>query len=160
MNKTARLQNLFLTVWVGSLLAIGYIAAPVLFKTLDRATAGNVAGEMFAIVSIVGLVCGSLLLASIFVRGDGKPFKQWRVWALVCMLALVLAGKFVLQPTMADLKAQGIEEGSDNRKRFGMLHGVSSAIYGVTSLMGVVLVVAGMSPGRRRMSKEEFNRLS
>lgn len=160
MSKTARIQNFLLMIWVGSLLAVGYIAAPVLFNMLDRSVAGNVAGQMFAIVGTLGLVCGVLLLAAVLIRAEAKPFKQWRVWLLVSMLILVAAGKFIVQPMIAVVKARGIEEGSDNRKRFGVLHGVSSAMYGATSVMGVVLVVAGMSPGRRRVSKEELNRLS
>ena len=39
-----------ITLWVGGLLAIGYIAAPVLFASLgDRQLAGMIAGRLFAI---------------------------------------------------------------------------------------------------------------
>ena len=57
MNKLERLENLLLAVWGGTLIGIGYIAAPILFKALDdRALAGNLAGQMFHIIMLEGLV--------------------------------------------------------------------------------------------------------
>ena len=50
MNNAGLLagDRILLTLWVGSLWAIGYIAAPTLFATLeDRALAGTLAGAMF-----------------------------------------------------------------------------------------------------------------
>ena len=41
------LYQIAITLWVGGLLAIGYIAAPVLFASLgDRQLAGMVAGKL------------------------------------------------------------------------------------------------------------------
>ncbi|RDS97782.1 DUF4149 domain-containing protein, partial [Burkholderia contaminans] len=58
-----RVFRLLSAVWVGSLLTIGYAVAPVLFKTLERMTAGSVAAKLFRIEAILGVVCGVLLLA-------------------------------------------------------------------------------------------------
>ena len=57
------------------------------------------------------------------------------------MLVVVCIGEFILQPMMAELKAQGIVEGSAAAATFGKLHGVASILFLINSLAGLVLVV-------------------
>lgn len=77
-----RLDSLLLTLWVGGIWVTGYVAAPVLFSTLDdRSTAALVAGKLFAIMGAVGLYCGSLLLF-IIVAGPGRWIQFRPVFAL------------------------------------------------------------------------------
>ena len=143
-------ERVLLTLWVGSLWAIGYIAAPTLFATLDdKAVAGNLAGQMFHIISYVGLVCGSLLLVSLFLR---YRF-QWRVWLLVIMLVLVASSEFIIQPMMETLKQQGLLEGSPIKKQFGILHGVASTIYLIVSLCGLSLVIFGLEGQQKSLDQ-------
>ena len=88
--------------------AIGYLAVPVLFYTLDdRMLAGMLAGKMFTLVSFIGLGCGTLLLLLAYIA-DTTPWNNRRRWILVMMLGLVVIGQFVLQPMMAELKAGGL----------------------------------------------------
>ena len=139
-------ERILLTLWVGGLWAIGYIAVPTLFSLLDdKAVAGNLAGQMFHIVSYVGLVCGSLLLASVFYRTR----LQWRVWLLLVMLLLVASSEFIIQPMMEELKLQGLLEGSPTKKQFGILHGVASTIYMFVSLCGLALVSTGLGKSEK-----------
>ncbi|WP_455202740.1 DUF4149 domain-containing protein [Kaarinaea lacus] len=134
-------ERILLTMWVGSLWAIGYIAAPTLFALLDdRKLAGALAGQMFHIVSYIGLVCGVLLFISLVKRVG----IHWRVWVIAIMLVMVACGEFILQPMMESLKAQGLIEGSAIKKQFGMLHGVASIIYLIESVLGLSLVVFGL----------------
>lgn len=134
-------ERILLTLWVGGLWAIGYIAAPTLFAMLDdRKLAGALAGQMFHIISYIGLVCGVLLLISLLKRAG----IHWRIWVIVTMVALVACGEFILQPMMESLKTQGLVEGSAIKKQFGMLHGVASIIYLAESLLGLSLVVFGL----------------
>lgn len=136
------LERLLLTVWVGSQWAIGYIAAPTLFATLDsRQLAGELAGRMFHTVYWLGLVAGLVLLALLWRHGSPR---QWRLWTLAGMIVLTAVGLFVIQPMMADLKAQGLAPGSDAARTFGMLHGVSSLLYLAVSLAGAALVALGL----------------
>lgn len=144
-------QRILLTAWVGGLWAIGYLAAPVLFKVLDdRRMAGELAGHMFKIIAIVGLVCGAVLLVMAIARHGAAWMRAWRVWVLVTMLLLVAVGMFVLQPMIQEVKALGLVEGSEQVRRFGMLHGVSSLLYLVTSVCGLVLVALGLEPKEGR----------
>jgi hypothetical protein len=142
-------ERVLLTAWVGGLWAIGYLAAPVLFKVLDdRRLAGELAGHMFKIIAIVGLVCGAALLIGALVRHGARWLRSWRGAALIVMLVLVAAGLFVLQPMIQDVKAQGLIEGSEQLRRFGMLHGISSLLYLVTSVCGLALTAFGLAPPR------------
>jgi hypothetical protein len=140
-------EQVLLTLWVGSLWAIGYIAAPVLFSVQDdRHLAGELAGHMFHIVNIIGLLCGALLLIDAIYTNGGNWMRTWRVWTLAAMLLFVVIGLFVLQPMMQELKLQGLVPGSAQASQFGRLHGVSSLLYLATSLMGLALVIWGVRP--------------
>jgi len=145
MTKLARFENLLLALWVGIMAGIGYVAAPVLFKTLDeKKLAGNLAGEMFYVVMIVGLVIGILLLILRYKDEGVELFKQWRGGLLLLMFSLVAATLFVLLPMISEVKALGLAEGSDSAKKFGMLHGASSLIYMITVISGCILIFCGL----------------
>lgn len=132
---------MLLTLWVGALWSIGYIAVPTLFGTLDdRQLAGMLAGKMFTAVSYLGLFCGVMLMASVLKRI--RPLKNsLQFWLLIIMLILVLVGEFVLQPSMASLKSMGIVEGSEGARQFAQLHGIASVLYLLNSLLGLMLVI-------------------
>ena len=141
-----RVFRLLSAVWVGSLLTIGYAVAPVLFKTLERMTAGSVAAQLFRIEAILGVVCGVLLLAlsNQQVRRGGSEYRRVR-WIVAAMVVCVLVGYFALQPFMNALRVAAMEAGTDianspYASRFGMLHGVSSLFYLVESVLGLMLI--------------------
>ncbi|MET3819308.1 hypothetical protein ACVK00_003419 [Burkholderia sp. PvR073] len=141
-----RVFRLLSAVWVGSLLTIGYAVAPVLFKTLERMTAGSVAAQLFRIEAILGVVCGVLLLAlsNQQVRRGSGDYRRVR-WIVAAMVACVLVGYFALQPFMNALRVAAMEAGTDianspYASRFGMLHGVSSLFYLVESVLGLMLI--------------------
>ncbi|AOJ24492.1 DUF4149 domain-containing protein [Burkholderia seminalis] len=141
-----RVFRLLSAVWVGSLLTIGYAVAPVLFKTLERMTAGSVAAQLFRIEAILGVVCGVLLLAlsNQQVRRGSSEYRRVR-WVVAAMVGCVLVGYFALQPFMNALRVAAMEAGTDianspYASRFGMLHGVSSVFYLVESVLGLMLI--------------------
>ncbi|AMM14474.1 MAG: DUF4149 domain-containing protein [Pseudomonadota bacterium] len=140
-------------IWVGSVLALGYIAAPVLFSMLDRTSAGSVAAQLFRIEGMLGIVCALVLLvmANRLVRTGFDEYKRTR-WVIAGMLLCVLIGYFALQPFMNALRVAAQEGGmelaqSPYASRFGMLHGVSSAFYLIESVLGLVLFWR-LPPGR------------
>ena len=141
-----RVFRLLSAVWVGSLLTIGYAVAPVLFKTLERMTAGSVAAQLFRVEAILGVVCGVLLLvlSNQQVRRGSGDYRRVR-WIVAAMVACVLVGYFALQPFMNALRVAAMEAGTDianspYASRFGMLHGVSSLFYLVESVLGLMLI--------------------
>ena len=135
-------ERILLTLWVGVLWGIGYLAVPVLFNELtDRMLAGALAGRMFTLVAYLGLGVGVALAAGELVRSRYRP--QWRFWVLIAMLLLVAVGQFWLQPMMAALKMGGLAEGSVRAAEFARLHGISAGLYLATSLAGLALVAYG-----------------
>ncbi len=134
-------ERMLLSLWVGALWSIGYLAVPTLFASLDdRALAGMLAGKMFTGVSLIGMGCGTALLVSFWMQSV-KPIRERRVQLLIAMLVLVVLGEFVLQPQMVALKAEGIIEGSGAAARFGVLHGIASLLYLANSVIGMALLV-------------------
>lgn len=133
------------TLWVGGLWAVGYIAAPTLFANLpDRGLAGALAGKLFTVIAYVGLVCGAYLLSFRLLRFGGKGLRQIFFWVALLMVALTAVGQFGIQPIMASLKQQALPAqvmDSVLRDRFASWHGISSGLYLVQSLLGLVLVV-------------------
>ncbi|MEJ2143143.1 MAG: DUF4149 domain-containing protein [Gammaproteobacteria bacterium] len=136
-------ERILLTLWVGGMWTVGYIVAPVLFKTLDdRMLAGNLAGQMFTVMSYIGLFCAVFLIGGQCLQSFA--INNWRLWTLLVMLVIVVIGQFVLQPMMAELKAAGLS--GETAKQFGQLHGVASILFMVNSLAGLALVITGLSP--------------
>jgi len=139
------LAALLTTAWVGGLWATGYLAVPVLFYMQpDRQLAGQLAGQMFTLIAYAGMVCGTyLLIQRIGVFGQAA-LRQSLFWVVAVMLLMTLVIQFCLQPVMADLKLQALPLDvmrSAFADSFKMLHGISSIIYLIQSLLGVVLVV-------------------
>lgn len=146
-------ERIALTLWVGGMWISGYLVAPMLFSVLeDGALAGMLAGKLFSAMSYVGLVCVGLLLLTHFLKPVTDGWRQWRRWVLLATLLVIVIGEFVLQPMMAELKAQGLDAGSAAQQRFGMLHGLSSSLFLFNSLAGLVLVIFGLEADNQRGS--------
>ena len=135
-------EKILLTLWVGGMWTTGYIVAPTLFAMLkdNKPLAGAIAGQLFTVMSYIGLACAVFLLVTSIVR-SANWLRDGRVITLLVMMLIILAGQFVLQPMMAELKAAGITEGSSNAVQFGRLHGAASLLFLVNSLLGLGLVV-------------------
>lgn len=155
MRILSPLRRLVVTVWAGSLWTVGYLVAPVLFATLpERALAGSIAGNMFRVETWVSLACGLLLLGLLAVpsnpsteagRGNGQaaPGRKGLMILVVAMLACTLIGYFGLQPAIAAIREAAGPGGLQDaglRERFGLLHGLSSGLYLLQSLLALVLV--------------------
>jgi len=143
-------QRLFLfiaSLWVGSLITVGYLVAPTLFATLtDRQVAGMVAGAIFKAEAYISLVLcvGLLVLANLLVSRGLQTYRAIR-WILLAMLICAAAGSFVLMPWMESLREEALLQGMPVRYSplaglFSTLHGVSSAIFLLQSLLGIYLV--------------------
>jgi hypothetical protein len=138
------LAGTVLVLWVGGLWAIGYVAAPVLFASLDdRQLAGMLAGKMFAIGAWIGIAAAVFLLLYRVAREGGAALKTLFFWVVLVMLLLTLAGHFGIQPIMQGLKDQAMPRAvmqSVFADRFARWHGVSSILYLIQSALGLLLV--------------------
>lgn len=138
------LAAVLLVLWVGGLWAIGGISAPTLFAEIsDRQLAGNVAGELFKAIAWVGMVAGGYLLIYRLGKAGFQALKQAYFWIVLAMLLLVIGQFFGIQPLMQALKDQAMPQAvmeSAFRDRFATWHGISSAVYLLECLLGLVLV--------------------
>jgi hypothetical protein len=142
-----KLRLLVAVLWAGSLWAVGYLVAPTLFATLsDRVLAGTIAGSMFHAMAMLSLGCGLAMLLLLW-RGtpDWDGQRRRTVLAIIVLMVMcTVVSHFGLQPMMAQLREAagpaGVME-SAMKSRFGMLHGVSSGIYLIQSLLAGWLVL-------------------
>ena len=139
---------LLATVWAGSLWTVGYLVAPILFGTLpDKALAGTIAGNLFQAEAWLSLVCGLLLLLSYKLAIDKLFMKERKVVLLLVdsMLACTFVGYFVLHPYMVDLRIVLHEAVGSAltvaKSRFGLMHGISSLMYLLESVLAVGLIL-------------------
>lgn len=138
------LAGTVLVLWIGGIWAIGYIAAPVLFASLgDKQLAGMLAGKLFGVIAWVGIAAATYLLLYRLVRDGAGALKTVFFWIVAVMLALTLAGHFGIQPILQGLKDQAMPQAvmqSVFADRFQRWHGVSSIVYLIESVLGLILV--------------------
>ena len=148
MHITAQRVFVFiLTLWVGSIITVGYLVAPTLFATLsDRQVAGMVARSLFRLEGTISMVLSVALIvfANLLVKRGLDRYKNIR-WYLLAMLLCAAATAFILHPMMNSLREEALSHGfpvmlSPLAAQFGQLHGISSALYLVQSLIGLVLL--------------------
>lgn len=145
------LYSLSITLWVGGLWTIGFIAAPSLFASLkDRVLAGELAGNLFGLIAWVGMACGAYLLAYLSVRRHASLFRSWEFWLVLVMLALAIVVHFWIQPILAQLKSAALPLSvmdSPVKSRFVAWHGAATGLFVLQCLLGAALVLL---QGRRR----------
>lgn len=137
-----RARLLLATLWVGSLWTIGYIVAPTLLGTIeDTSLAERVTGSLFQVQAWISMVCGVLLLILVARAKQVFDARQHR-HLLLLMAGMVLGAvvtQFGIQPYLAQLDAVGLAV-VDVRARVRQLQDVSSAIYMLQSVLGVLLI--------------------
>lgn len=134
-------ERLLLTLWVGSLWAIGFLAVPVAFSTLDSATAADFAAILFQLVSYLGLFCGAILIATKLMLDRATIPGSWRFWILILMVSTTLVLTVYLLPEMAQLRQMMIQADTELSQRFDRLHVISENLYLLLSVLGLLLVM-------------------
>lgn len=138
------IAGVMLVLWIGGLWAIGYVAAPVLFSSLDdKQLAGMLAGNLFEWMAWIGMAAGSFLLVHRIATDGGAALKSLFFWVVTLMLLLTLAGHFGVQPIMQALKDQAMPQAvmeSVFADRFARWHGISSVLYLIQSALGLLLI--------------------
>jgi hypothetical protein len=149
-DRLAVFQRLFVLiagVWVGSLFTVGYLVVPTIFANLqDRQVAGMIAAAIFQVEAYLSVaVCLSLLvLANLLVRRKVEHYRSIRWIILVLLLCSVLTC-FGLIPYMNALRQEALLLGipvmaSPSASLFGRLHGISSGLFLIQSLLGLWVV--------------------
>ncbi len=125
---------LALSIWIGGTIAIGFLTAPTLIRSLpDRAVAGGVMGEILAKFDrIKGVCCVALVATSIlkFINWE----RHWNVWfaarylAIVAMVCTALAAGWGIAPALRAIRSDapaGDDVSAEPSVRFRELHRAS-----------------------------------
>ena len=131
--------NLFyelgLAVWIGGAIALGALAAPVLFGALPRQQAGSIFGptlRRFArlrLVAIVFTIIAAAIKHAVWERGNATPWIAIRWAALVFLAAVVLYEIGFLERAMERHRGEA---------RFQTLHRRSEALMKLSLLAALV----------------------
>jgi len=136
-------EKLLLTLWIGGLWAIGYLAVPMAFASLgDVSLAGEYAGKLFSAINLLGLGCGLVLIIAKLIQYKKNVMQMWRFWILVLMVIMTLVFSFYLQPQIAELKQLDWQENQQLLEQFSLLHVISKNLYLILSLLGLTLVLS------------------
>jgi len=131
-----RLARTLAALWTGSLCTICAIVAPVLFASLERHAAGQLAAKFFHLTAWLGVVLALAILASAALRTSRFPFRPDRP-------ALWLIGVSALAPVCSELFAGPLMEQArmaGDMRAFGAWHGVSAGLFLVACVGTLALV--------------------
>ena len=136
---TRRVAAVMAGLWSGLIAGIALIGAPAGFASLQPDVAGRVAGRMFVQEAYLSLAVSVVLL--LLVRrqarveseaGRGSVFST-NIMLVLGTLFCTMFGYFAVQPMMAAARAgQGMWS-------FGVLHGLSAALFGLKGLLALAL---------------------
>jgi len=142
-----------LGIWVGGMLTLGTIVAPVVFRSVpSRLLAGTVFGNVLQAFGWFQIALAAACLLSLLVLriGGGLDNRRAavRIVAVVAMLVLVCVSQFHLAPEIVRERDRlvgfdSIPSGTPQKARFDTLHRRSVQLAGATLLIG--LSVLGLS---------------
>jgi hypothetical protein len=149
-DRLALFQRLFMLiagVWVGSLFTVGYLVVPTIFTTLqDRQVAGMIAAAIFQVEAYLSVaVClGLLIFANLLINRKVEHYRSIR-WIILVLLLCSALTCFGLIPYMDALRQEALLLGvpvmaSPSANLFGRLHGISSGLFLIQSLIGLWMV--------------------
>lgn len=139
----SRFRTVLAALWLGLVVTLAAVAAPVLFAGLERADAGRLAGNMFRIEAYAALgLAAALFLIELRLASGRMRAGQGSVLSINLLLVLgalfcTVLGYFALQPMMEAARA------GQGRLSFGALHGISSVMFVLKGLLLLVLVWRG-----------------
>ena len=135
-------HRLLLVAFLGALALFATTVTPALFATLPPGSAARVVGRVLPVLDLAGLLLGLLAVA---LGATGRSGRAAVVLGAV-LAALAAASLFVLTPEIARIREATGEPLSHlpptdpTRRRFGMLHALSTVLFGLQAVMAVALV--------------------
>lgn len=138
-----RIRTLLAALWLGLVVSLAAVVAPVLFAGLEREVAGRMAGQMFRIEAYAALGFAIALflierrLAGLRMRAGQGSVMSMNLLLVLGALFCTVFGYFALQPLMEVARA------GQGRFSFGALHGASSVLFVLKGLLLLALVWCG-----------------
>jgi hypothetical protein len=135
-------HRLLLVAFLGAIALFATTVTPALFATVPPASAARVVGRVLPVLDGAGLLLG---LAAVALGASGRAGRAALVLGAV-LAVLAAASLFVVTPEIASIRrATGdalshLPPTDPARRRFGMLHGLSTVLFGLQAVMAVALV--------------------
>ena len=146
------LYSISLTLWVGSIFFLAFVAAPSIFKILTREQAGDVVSEIFPKYYLISYLCGAVaLISSLLLFYFSSTFSSTisiiKIAVIVIMIALAVYAGEINRPEAHKVRTEmrSLEEGSAEyqkiHKEFSQLHRTSAFTNGAIFILGIALVL-------------------
>jgi uncharacterized membrane protein len=151
---SAIVEIIAITIWVGGMAALAFVAAPAIFQTASsREQAGRTFGLILQRFHPVMYACGSAILIAGLMRWAGafnhhlyaSEITRYAIAAL--MLGLAFYSGLIISRKLDDLRA-GMSNGIDRtpkddprRVEFNRLHRLSTTLMAFNLLLGLAMAV-------------------
>ena len=135
-------HRLLLAAFLGALALFATTVTPALFATLPPGSAARVVGRVLPVLDWAGLLLG---LAAMALGATGRSGRAAVVLGAV-LAVLAAASLFVGTPEIARIRqATGdalshLPPTDPTRRRFGMLNGLSTVLFGLQAVIALALV--------------------
>jgi hypothetical protein len=137
-------RQVVLSLWVGSLWTVGYLAAPTVFAVLaDRHLAGEIAGQLFFAETWLSLICATFILVPDLVRDLRHAIFQTDNILVIMSVGLLAGMQWGVRPL---IDASRLADGSTGPD-FAMWHGVAAGMYLLASLSALLVLWRSASGG-------------
>ncbi len=140
------LFQLALGLWVGAIVFVSFIVAPVVFRTVPNETAGTIMGQIFPLYYALTVAVGVVALGSALLilrrAGASVAWKSVVVMLIVMLAATTYAGA-VVNPRARVLRPALHREPVDPKIRteFDTLHHRAVQLNGLVLLLGLATIV-------------------
>ncbi|MDY6764128.1 MAG: DUF4149 domain-containing protein [Halobacteria archaeon] len=134
--------DLSLGVWLGSIAFFSFVAAPRIFRELDRGLAGDVVNSIFPAYYLVGIGLGIIAVLSALALSQVSGFSLEVAVVIVAAIAGVvmnLYSRFVLVPK---IKGADKSRPDPSPQKFRRYHRLSVILNGVTMVAIFIALVA------------------
>jgi hypothetical protein len=155
---TSTLALVALTVWIGGLLALGAVAAPLVFAAVPFALAADAMAAVFARFDKIAMAAAAIVLATEAFRarvaGRVRVGDAVRILVSVVLAGLAVAEGVWVTPTIANLHAAGAIRGvGEAGASLATAHALAEQLGKAQVLLAVVLIalhVWTLDPARLR----------
>ncbi len=131
---------LSLVSWLGGIIFFSFVAAPAIFRKLERATAGEVVGVIFPGYYMMGYICGGTAMLTLFLGAQEVSTGKWV--SLGIMLFCTVIARTVINPKAKVLKEKMKESTAGKEK--AELEATFKKYHRISVRLNVVVLVAGL----------------
>jgi hypothetical protein len=152
LHLPSTLALLALTAWIGGLLTLGAIVAPIVFASVPFGVAADTMARVFARYDRLAMACAAVVLGTEAwrARRGGMSKKDVaRVGLSVVLAALAVVEGLWVTPTIANLHAAGVVRGvGEEGARLAATHAMAEQLGKGQALLAVFVIALHLATVR------------